>query len=87
MYMSYCRNEGTLSELRAVLSAADEYINHEMDDRMSDREIDCFRKMVIEFYSWLSDSALINEYGELDDDALDEICAAMAEGPDDGEEE
>lgn len=78
MYMSYCRHEGTLSELRAVLSDATEHINGEAEDEVSDREIHCFRKLVSEFCDWLSDNELLDEDGYLDDDRLDEICEAMS---------
>lgn len=77
MYMSYCRHEGTMQELRACLADADEHINEEAEYEVSDREIKCFRNMVEEFADWLANNELLDEYGELDSDKLDEICEAM----------
>ena len=77
MYMSYCRYEGTLQEIRACLSDADEHINGEAEYKVSDDEIRHFKNMITEIYEWMNDQALINEYGELDEDELDRICEAM----------
>ena len=78
MYMSYCRHEGSLAELRACLSDATEHVNEEAEYEVSDREINCFRTMVKEFVSWLQDAEILDDEGEIDDDALEQVCEAMS---------
>lgn len=87
MYMSYCRHEGTLAELRACLSDAEEHINGEAESEVSDHEIRCFRTIVEEFVSWLQDMSLLDEDGYLDDDALTEVCEAMKRKAEDNYDE
>jgi soluble cytochrome b562 len=78
MYMSYCRFEGTRNELRACLSDVEEHVNEEAEYEVSDSEINHFRNMVEEFVGWLNDMALLDEDGEIDRDALEQVCKAMA---------
>lgn len=80
MYMSYCRHEGTLAELRICLGDAQEHINEEAEYSVSDKEIDCFKKMVAEFYEFLCETELLDNNGELDEEVLDLICAKMRHG-------
>lgn len=84
MYMSYCRHEGTFSELKACLADADEHMCEEAEYPVSDREIKHFQNMVEYFFNWCDESGLIDEYGELKYDRLEEICESMRKG---GEEE
>ena len=72
-----------MHELRACLSEAEAHVNGDAEDRVSEREIDKFRTMVQEFYGWLTDMALVNEYGELEEDALEDICEDMAKSAED----
>ena len=78
MYMSYCRFEGTLDELRVCLNDVDEHVNGEAEYEVSDREINQFRNMIEYFVGWLNDQALLDEDGCLDYDELDQVCEAMA---------
>lgn len=80
MYMSYCRFEGTLAEMRACIGSVEEHVNEEAEYEVSEREIDCFRKMVQEFAGWLYDMELLDENGELDETELDNVCESMARG-------
>lgn len=77
MYMSYCRFEGTLAEMRACISDVEEHINEEAQYEVSEREIESFKRMVLEFNVFLQDNVLLDEYGNLDDDQLDKICDTM----------
>jgi len=84
-YMSYCRFEGTLNEMRACIADVYEHVNEEAEYKVSAREIDCFRSMVEEMAEFISTNELMDEYGEIDEDRLDEICEAM--GKDYGNED
>ena len=86
MYMSYCRHEGTYSELRACLSDAEEHINEEAEYEVSDREIQYFKNMVEMFHEFLCEQDLLDEYGDLKMDRLDAICEAMSKSYDEPEE-
>lgn len=77
MYMSYCRHEGTLAELRACLADVEEHVNGEAEYEVSDREIDCFQNMVGTFVDWLHDMELLDDEGKLDRDALMDVCDSM----------
>lgn len=77
MYMSYCKFEGTLMELRSCMSTVEEHVNGEAEYEVSGREIDHFRRMVTEFTDWLHDMALLDDEGYLNEDALDEVCEDM----------
>lgn len=79
-YMSYCRFEGTRSEIQACLYDVEEHINEEAEEPVSDNEIRYFRSMVEDFYYWMNDIGLINEFGELNEEELDRICDKMARG-------
>lgn len=76
-YMSYCRFEGTLHELRACMADVDEHVNEEAEYEVSDREIKCFKDMIYEVVGWLNDQCLLDEYGDVDEEQLDTICEAM----------
>lgn len=76
-YMSYCRFEGTLHELKCCLNDVEEHINEEANDTVSEHEIACFEDMVKTFYEFLCEQELIDEDGELDTDRLSEIGDAM----------
>ena len=78
MYMSYCRYEGTYAELRACLNDVTEHVNEEAEYEVSDREIGKFRDMVELFHEFLCDMELLDEDGNLDNEALDSVCEAMA---------
>lgn len=82
MYMSYCKFEGTLSELRNCLGDVENHINEEAEYEVSEREIGFFRRIITEMYEFMCDLNLLNEYGELDEEELDRICEAMKKGYD-----
>ena len=77
MYMSYCRFEGTFTELKACMATVDEHVNEEAEYEVSDREINYFTRMVTEFVDWLNDQCLLDEYGEVDEAMLETVCEAM----------
>lgn len=79
MYMSYCRFEGTEMELNACIGTVCEHINEEAQCEVSDREIECFKRMVHLFVDFLNDAELLAEDGDLDEVALDDICDKMRE--------
>lgn len=85
MYMSYCRFEGTRSELAACLGEVEDHINMEAQDEVSEKEISHFRRMVKMFVEFLQEQELLNEEGELDKEVLDRVCESMKYG--DGEED
>lgn len=87
MYMSYCRHEGTFAELKACLGDAEEHVNGEAPYDVSEHEINQFKRMVEFFYGWMMDMSLIDENGELDEGALDEICESMTKGYDEEDTE
>lgn len=80
MYMSYCRFEGTLNELRACIADVEDHIYDESEEPVSSREVEKFEVMVTEFYDWLNDMCLIDEMGELDTKELKAIAKKMREG-------
>ena len=77
MYMSYCRYEGTLNELRACLDDVQGHIDGAAEYEVSDHETRQFAQMVKEFVWFLQDAELIDDHGELDNDKLEEICELM----------
>ena len=86
MYMSYCRFEGTNNELVKCLSDVEEHIYGEASYKVSDNEIEYFKKMTVEFFDFLKDNYLVTQDGELDGIVLDRICEAMAKAYPDEEE-
>lgn len=86
-YMSYCRYEGTKMELNTCLHDVEEHVNEEAEYEVSDREINHFRNMVKTFWGWMQDMCLVDEYGELDRDVLEDICQKMARGYDEKEDD
>ena len=80
MYMSYCRMEGTRHELMACLNAVEEHINGEAEYPVSENEANNFQQMVIDFVGWLHDSALLDDEGYLDEEALERVCDDIVKG-------
>ena len=87
MYMSYCRYEGTYSELRACLHDVEEHVEEYAEYEVSDREIQHFRNMVELSHEFLCEQELLDEDGNLDWDEIDKVCAAMAKSYAEEEEE
>lgn len=85
MYMSYCRFEGTLHELRACMATVEEHINGDDTSETSIDECTAFRRMVQEFAEFMYDMDLLDENGEIKDDKLDELCVALRTGGNDDE--
>lgn len=83
MYMSYCRFEGTKQELRRCFNDVEEHINEEAEYKVSEDEIRHFRSMVADMIDFLQETEIMDEYGELDRDALDSVCEAMRRGYED----
>lgn len=80
MYMSYCRFEGTRSELAACLGEVEDHINEDAEYAISDQEIEHFRRMVKMFVEFLQELEILDEEGELDKEVLDIVCKSMAQG-------
>lgn len=80
MYMSYCRFEGTLQELRGCIAVVEECVNEENEYPVSRREVERFEVLVTDFYDWLCDMALLDEFGELNKDELRSIADMMEKG-------
>ena len=76
--MSYCRQENTYAALREALADVEEHVNKEAEYEVSDREIGKFRDMVEFFHEFLCDMELLDKDGDLDYEALDSVCEAMA---------
>lgn len=66
-------------ELNACIGTVCEHINEEAQSEVSDREIECFKRMVHRFVDFLNDAELLAEDGDLDEVALDDICDKMRE--------
>ena len=78
MYMSYCRFEGTRHELGACIGEVYDHINEEAEYEVSENEIQNFRQMVESFVELLNDAEILTEYGEINEEALDQVCEKMA---------
>ena len=77
MYMSYCRFEGTLMELKACMDTVEEHTNEEAVYEVSENEVGKFREMVELFHGWMQDMGLVTYDGELDEQELDRVCDMM----------
>ena len=88
MYMNYCRYEGTLHELRACMEDVREHYSEEAEYEVSDREIENFKMLVCEFHEFMVDMDLLDNYGDLNREKIDEIADYMSrsygEDEDDG---
>lgn len=82
-YMSYCRFEGTLHELRACISDVQDHIDGSAEYGISEEQIDCFRKMVQEMHDFMYDTGILDDNGDIDKHWLDKVCEDMAKGGDD----
>lgn len=80
MYMSYCRFEGTLAELRACLSEVEDHIYEEAEYDVSEGEIRQFRRMIETITDFMGEHEIIDCDGQLDEERLDEICEKMRHG-------
>ena len=86
MYMSYCRIEGTLNEMRAVIGEVEDHVYQEECSPVSGREISAFENLMHEIFDFLEDMELIDyEHEWLDRERLEEICNMMAK--ENGDEE
>lgn len=77
MYMSYCRFEGTCQEMKACLNEVDDHIYEEAEYDVSENEIRNFRNMMVHIADWMAEQELLDEYGEINHERLDEICEQM----------
>lgn len=77
MYMSYCRFEGTHSELRTCLDVVNDCMNEYNEYPVSDHEIQEFVSMMGDIVNFLQDWELLDEDGDLDYDVLHMICDSM----------
>lgn len=80
MYMSYCRFEGTRMELQSCFEAVEEHVNGEAEYAVSEREIYNFKRMIGDIAEFLYNNDLLDENGEINQTALDDVCAAMEKG-------
>lgn len=78
MYMSYCRFEGTRMELNRCMNEVQDHINESAEYEVSKNEIEQFKQMVYEFVGFLYDNAILDTYGEINEETLDEVCESMA---------
>ena len=79
-YMSYCRFEGTQIELQNCLYDVEDHMTEQAEYPVSESEIGHFQSMVEDFYYWMNDVGLLNEFGELDEEVLNDICDKMKNG-------
>lgn len=79
-YMSYCRHEGTHYELRCCLGDVQEHIDGEAEYRVSENEIGHFEEMVRDFYEFLCENDILDNFGELDEDNLNRVLDSMTKG-------
>lgn len=84
--MSYCRFEGTHAELLSCISDVEEHIEGEAEYPVDDREIDYFRKIVEAVHDFMVDNDLLDGYGDLDHEALEDVCEKMRKGGENGED-
>lgn len=75
-YMSYCRFEGTLHEMRICFSDVEEHIEGCAEYRVSEDEIGWFERMVHEMFEFLEDNGIV-ENGEINEETLEQICKDM----------
>ena len=80
MNMSYCRYENTMRDLRDCINDVIEHVNEEAKYSVSEREIDCFRKMVKEFHELMTFCSIINDDGTINEEELDDVCFYMEKG-------
>lgn len=86
MYMSYCRYEGTATELNVCLEDVKEHVYEEAEYEVSDREIANFKRMVTRFHEFLQEMELLEDDGRLNYEELDRICNAMGKSYQEEEE-
>ena len=79
MYMSYCRFEGTHSELRACIDSVFEHVNGMTNQPLSESESKHFKGMVKEFVDFLIDFDLLDDEGYLDDEKLTDLCESITD--------
>ena len=81
MYMSYCRIEGTLHEMRAVISDVEDHVYEEAPYPVSGSEITAFENLMHDVFNFLEDMGLIDyEHEWFDRERLEEICSMMEKG-------
>ena len=80
MYMSYCRYEGTLQELRACIADVEDHVNQEAEWPVRDREVEAFRNLVHEMHEFMVNVEILDSYGDIDEESLDCVCKLMKEG-------
>lgn len=87
MYMSYCRYEGTYKELRRCLNDVEEHVEQYAEYEVSDEEIEWFKNMVELFHEFLCDHRLMDECGNLDMKAVEDVCDTMRRSYEEEDEE
>lgn len=78
MYMNYCRYEGTRQELNVCFRDIEEHVNGNAAYEVSEHEIYHFKKMIVEMHNFMFEMDLLDRYGDLDEDRLEEIAEKMA---------
>lgn len=70
-------------ELQACFEAVEEHVNGEAEYSISEREIYNFKRMIGDIAEFLYNNDLLDENGEINQTALDDVCAAMERGEED----
>lgn len=69
-------------ELQACFDAVNDHVSGEAEYAISDREIYNFKRMIEEIAEFLCENDLLED-GEINQTALDDVCAAMERGEED----
>lgn len=85
-YMSYCKFEGTRTELQSCIGTVCEHIDGVADYEVSQREIRYFKRIVEDMAEFFRDNNLLDEDGYVNEDELETICDLMARGCEEDEE-
>ena len=80
MYSSYCKFEGAYQEMERCLNDVQDHVDESAEYPISDRECNCFRKMVKEMVWFLNDNFLLDDTGNLDEEELEMVIRAMQKG-------
>ena len=70
-------------ELQACFEAVEEHVNSEAEYGISEREIYNFKRMIGDIAEFLYNFDLLDENGEINQTALDDVCEAMERGGED----
>lgn len=66
-------------ELQSCFDTVNDHVNGDADCAISEREIYNFKRMIDEIAEFLRENDLLDEDGEINQTALDDICNFMRE--------